>query len=277
MKTAFYRSLLFLLSLLLAAVPYLSAQGNGVNARSNGKAADDTLPFAVGEVLAYEGKISKIISGISVADLTFTVSAAPEMGDYLVQAEARSKGTLLKLFRFSFRQEVSTTIDGERFRALRTVKKDVQKDRVRDSEAIFDYEEKRVTYVETDPKQPMRPPRKIASHIEEETHDLISAIYALRTLPLGVGRIFEMNISDTGLVYNIPVKVTGRERVKSIFGKVWCFRVEPQVFGPGRLIEREGRMVIWVMDDARRLPLKSEIHTEYGKIDIRLRTASKAK
>ncbi len=269
MKTTLLRSFLFF-SVVLTVVSNLNAQGNG-------KTADDTRPFTVGEVLTYEGKISKIISGISVADLTFTVVPAPDASDYLIKADARSKGTLLKLFRFSFLQQVNTTVDGDVFRALKTVKKDVQKDRVRDSEAIFDYEEKRVTYVETDPKQPMRPPRKIASRIEDETHDLISAIYALRTLPLGVGRVFELNISDSGLVYTIPVKITARERQKSIFGKVWCFRVEPEVFGANRLVEREGRMVIWIMDDGRRLPIRSEIHTEYGKIDVRLKTASKPK
>ncbi len=267
MKTFILRSLTFCV-LLLTLILNLIAQGNG-------KIGDDTRPFAVGEVLTYEGKISKIISGISVAELKFTVAAGSDEGDYLIKADARSKGTLLKLFRYSFLQQVNTTVDGERFRALRTIKKDVQKDRVRDSEAIFDYEQKRVTYIETDPKQPMRPPRKIASRIEDQTHDLISAIYALRTLPLAVGRIFEMNVSDSGLVYTIPVRITARERQKSIFGKVWCFRIEPEVFGPNRLIEKEGRMVIWIMDAPRRLPVRSQINTEYGKIDIRLKTASK--
>lgn len=265
MKSFILRSLTFCI-LLLTVVSNLNAQGNGKT---------DTRPFAVGEVLTYEGKISKIISGISVADLKFTVAAASDAGDYLIKADARSKGTLLKLFRFSFLQQFNTTVDGGRFRALKTVKKDVQKDRVRDSEAIFDYEQKRVTYVETDPEQPMRPPRKIASRIEDQTHDLISAIYALRTLPLAVGKTFEMIVSDSGLVYTIPIRITARERQKSIFGKVWCFRIEPEVFGPNRLIEREGRMVIWILDDARRLPVRSQINTEYGKIDIRLKTASK--
>lgn len=234
-------------------------------------------PFEVGEVLTFEGKLSKIISGISVAELTFTVLDSPGGEDYLIKAEARSKGTLLKLFRFSFLQRIDSTIDRERFYALKTVKHDVQKERVRDSEAFFDYGGRRVTYTETDPKDPMRPPRRIASEIEGSTHDIISGIYSLRLLPLAVGRTFEISVSDSGLVYKIPVKVTARERIKSAIGRVWCFRVEPDVFGQGRLIEREGSMVIWITDDAQRIPVRSTVNASIGKVDIMLRSATRSK
>jgi hypothetical protein len=230
-------------------------------------------PFISGETLTYEGKINKIIRGIAVADLTFTLAKDPKSDDYLIKAEARSKGTLLKLFRFSFLQEVESSIDSDTFRAIRTVKHDVQKERVRNSEALFDYGDRRVTYVETDPNEPMRPPRRIASKIDDVSHDLISSVYSLRMMPLAVGKTFRMSVSDSGLVFDIPIRVTAREMQKTIFGKQWCFRVEPQVFGPGRMIEREGDMVIWITDDARRLPVRSVINSPFGKIDVRLKSA----
>ncbi|MEP6705086.1 MAG: DUF3108 domain-containing protein [Acidobacteriota bacterium] len=244
-----------------------------VLAQTNGRAASKTLPFVDGENLTYEGKISKIIRGIAVADLSFTLQKDPNGEDYIVKTEAKSKGSLLKLFRYSFLQEMQSSIDSEDFRATRTVKHDVQKERVRNSEAIFDYRERRVTYVETDPNEPMRAPRRIASKIGDASHDLISALYSLRLLPLAVGKAFRMSVSDSGLVYEIPVRVTAREQQPSIFGKQWCFRVEPQVFGPSRLIEREGDMTIWITDDARRLPVRSVVNSPYGKIDIRLKSA----
>src|SRR5205085_12499450 len=108
-------------------------------------------------------------------------------GDLLIRTEAVSRGTLLKLFRYNFSQTYESTIDGQ-FRILRTTKHDVQKDRVRDGDANFDYEQKRVTYVETDPKGPNRPPRSIASEISSAMQDMISAIYYLRIQPLSVGK-----------------------------------------------------------------------------------------
>ena len=193
-----------------------------------------------------------------------------------IKAEAVSRGTLLKLFHYSFLQQYESTLDPS-FRILKTTKHDVQKERVRDSEAIFDYGQKRVTYVETDPKDSSRPPRRIASEIGEHVTDMISSIYYLRRMPLAIGKRFDMSISDSGVVYSIPVAVTGRELQKSVLGNAWCFRVEPEIFGTGRLIEQKGRMIIWLVDDARRIPVRAHIDAEVGKIDIKLKSASPAK
>jgi hypothetical protein len=241
-------------------------------AQTNGSKPKDT-PFIDGEQLHYEGKLSKIIQGIAVADLNFTLNNAPNSDDFIIKAEAKSKGSLLKLFRFSFLQELQSSVDSDTFRAVRTVKHDVQKERVRNSEAVFDYSERRVTYVETDPNEPMKPPRRIASEIDGVSHDFISALYSLRLMPLTVGKNFRISVSDSGLVYDIPIRVTAREQQKTIFGKLWCFRIEPQVFGPNRMIEREGDMTIWITDDARRLPVRSVVNSPYGKIDVRLKRA----
>lgn len=234
------------------------------------------IPFTIGETLIYEGKLSKaIFRGISVADLIFTVANSPDSKYYIITAEANSKGSLPKLFNFRFRQVYESTIDKERFRALRTVKHDEQRDRVRDSEAVFDYQGKQVTYVETDPKDLMRPPRRIASAIPVDAQDLISGIYTLRLLPLAVGKTFEVPVSDTGFVYKIPLRVTAREQVSTILGKVWCFRVEPEVFGPGRFIEEEGKIVVWLTEDSRRLPVRAQINTNIGKVEIKLKRIGK--
>lgn len=274
MKGLFKTILLAVAASVSLGVGIAVAQPNGANGVAATKPAAASLPFAAGETLTYEGKLNKIIRGISVAELTFTVGETTEGNDFIINAEARSKGTLLKLFRFSFLQKIDTTIERDGFYAQKTVKLDVQKDRVRNSEALFDYTERRVTYVETDPKEPMRPPRRIASDLESEAHDLVSAIYSLRLRPMKVGDAFMVPVSDSGLVYYVPVRVTGREQQKTIFGKVWCFKVEPQVFGPERMIEREGSMEIWITDDARRIPVRSRVKSNFGTIEIRLREAA---
>lgn len=244
------------------------------------KAPAQTKPFAVGEVLTYEGKISKIIQGIAVADLTFTVDRAPNGVDFLLKTEARSKGSLLRLFRYSFLQQYDSTVESRNFRILKTNKYDEQKERVRTSEAVFDYNNRQVTFVEANPKEPARPPRKIASEIRGEVHDMVSGIYALRMLPLATGKVFEITVSDSGLVYKVPVRVTRREMQKTALGKVMCFRVEPEIFGVNRLIEQEGSMFIWITDDARRIPVRSQIKTKFGtidgKIEIRLKQVGEA-
>ena len=184
--------------------------------------------------------------------------------------EARSKGTVLRLFRFSFLQRYQTEFDGG-LRVRRSLKFDQQRERVRESEASFDHESGRVIYTERDPKDPLKAPRTVASDFNGEVHDLLTGIYLLRTLPLQVGAKFEVAISDSGLVYTVPVEVTKREMQNTKLGRVMCFRVEPQVFGDGRLIEEKGEMIIWITDDARRIPVRSVIKAEIGQIEVRLR------
>ncbi|MCA1622304.1 MAG: DUF3108 domain-containing protein [Acidobacteria bacterium] len=229
-------------------------------------------PFKLGETLVYEGKYNKaILRGIAIADFNFTVQSASNSPDFLLKSEAKSKGTLIKLLGFKFNQNFQSTVDSEKLRILKTVKRDEQDERVRASEAVFDYRSKKVIFVETDPNDMARPPYRTASPIETDTQDIVSAIYTLRRLPLAVGKSFELAVSDSGLVYKIPVRVTARELQKSVLGKVWCFRVEPQVFGDKRLIEQKGNMIIWITDDARRIPIRAQIDANIGRVEIKLK------
>ena len=266
MKSVLFRSIL-LAGLFLAGF-------NTDFSQPEAAATPPTSMIFAGETLKYEGKVTKILRGMSIADLTFSAAVASNSNELVIKAEAVSKGTLLKLFRYSFLQQYESVIDLNSFRILKTVKHDVQKERVRDSEAFFNYREKRVSYIETDPQDPMRPQRRIASEIGQQMHDMISAIYAARLAPLAVGKRFEFSVSDSGLVYKVPFAITAREIQKTIYGKVWCFRVEPEIFGKDRLIEQKGQMVIWIVDDARRTPVRSQVNTEYGKFDVKLKSAT---
>ncbi len=241
-------------------------------------AAKNLNVYKAGEKLTYEGSVSKLLlRGLDVVDLSFAVYNSPDNRNYYIRAEAKSKGTLLKLFSFSFYQKFDSTVDGNSLNILKTVKRDEQGDRVRESEAVFDYRSDKVTYVETDPNDPQKSPRNVASTIGDQTQDLISAIYTLRRLPFALGKTFTIPVSDSGLVYQVPVKVTGREQQKTVLGKVMCWKIEPDVFGEKKMIEQKGDMTIWITDDNRRIPVRSKIETKIGKVEIKLRKVEKAK
>jgi hypothetical protein len=233
------------------------------------------FPFSMGEKLTYEGKISKFVS-ITIGDLSFEVADAA--GDKLqFKADARSRGTMLKLFRYSFSQQIDTLADAHDLHAINDRKHDEQKQRIRDSVTTFDYDRKMVTWVETNPNEPTRPARTIASDLDGPTHNIISGIYFLRTLPYSLGYRTIINVSDSGLVYKIPVRVVAREMQKTVLGKLWCWRVEPELFGPHRFFEQKGKMEIWITDDARKIPVRARVNAEVGKVDIKLKEALNTK
>ncbi|HET7286897.1 MAG TPA: DUF3108 domain-containing protein, partial [Pyrinomonadaceae bacterium] len=73
-------------------------------------------------------------------------------------------------------------------------------------------------------------------------------------------------------VYKIPVKVVEKKKMKTILGRVDVFKVNPELFGPERLIEDEqGEFSIWITDDARHVPVAGRVKTDYGTFDIKLK------
>jgi hypothetical protein len=188
-------------------------------------------PYFAGESLAYEGKYKKFGFAFSIAEMEFTVSARPDSGTYYILSEAKSKGTLTKLFNFKFYQKIESTIDSRTLQIVKSVKRDEQGDRIRDSVADFDYGVNRVTWIESNPTEPTKPPKRVASTITPETQDLVTGVFVLRGKDLAVGKKYVFKISDSGLVYDVPVKITAREKQKTLFGKVWCWKVETEIFG----------------------------------------------
>lgn len=266
MRSIFFRTLL--LTTLIAAAAYAQFAQGGQNAFPG--------QMFVGEKLVYEGKFNKaLLRGISIGEMTFYAAMGTDPGHLLIKSEAVSQGTLLKMFKVSFMVQYETSVALDTFRVETSKKHDVQKDRVRDGDAVFDYKGKRVIYIETDPNNPTGPPRRIASTIESPMHDIASGIYELRLMPLKVGQTFVMQVSDSGMVYKIPVSVRAREQQKTVLGNVWCLRIEPDIFGKGKLIERKGKMAIWLTDDARHVPVRTTVDTEYGRIDIKLKSVTK--
>ncbi len=227
-------------------------------------------PYFGGESLTYEGKYKKFGFAFSIAEMEFRVMERPDSDSYYILSEAKSKGSLTKLFNFKFYQKIESTIDSRSLQVVKSVKRDEQGDRIRDSVADFDYAMKRVTWVETDPNEPAKSPKRVASTITPETQDLVTSVFMLRGKDLAVGKRYIFKVSDSGLVYDVPVKITARERQKTLFGKVWCWKIEPEIFGDGRVIEQKGSLTIWLTADEKRVPVRAKLKTELGRVEIKL-------
>ena len=283
----FLSNITFLVVFVSASLTQLAAQKVENNQSGAGLAAlikdvSKNEPFKIGETLQYGVTWSRLrLQGLDVAEMTFKIVGDPQSTPNKIQlkAEAVSKGNLLKLASIfapgdiSFVQKFDSTVQTDDFRILQAFHHDEYNKRIRDSETNFDYTASKITYRETDPNNLMLPPRMITSPLETSVQDIISAIYYLRRQPLAVGKEFNVSLSDSGVVYDVPIKVTAREQQKSVLGKFWTLRVEPQIFGEKRPLAGDGKMVIWITDDWRHLPLRAQIQAKIGKIEIKLSRA----
>lgn len=249
--------------------------------------AASTRPFEPLEELFYEAEFNRsLLRGINVAEFKFRSSQTPvaatnnqsekqSVKPYLLtlNADVYSKGFFTRLFNLKFREQVESVVDPTTFTIQKTTILDEQGKRVRATETIYDRANGKMTWTLRDPNNPNGEPRNAVTEFSGQLQDVLSAIYFIRTQELQVGKPFEIFIGDGGRIYKVPIKVVEKKKMKTVLGKVSVLRVEPELFGPDRLIDDEkGHFTLWVTDDHRHIPVVARIKTEYGNFDVKLKS-----
>jgi hypothetical protein len=238
--------------------------------------------FEEGEELIYEGEFSRsVLRSIDVADFKFSATKVPLSTDgedqpsptFSLQlvGEVKSKGFFSKLFNLNFLERVISIVEPKTFTVQSTKRFDQQGKRVRTSETTYDHKERKLVWVERDPREPTREPRVASASYTTQVQDVLSAIYFLRTQPMAIGQTLELSINDSGNVYQVPVRIVGKKRIKTVLGKVDTLVVDVQMFGAKKLIASDGEFLIWLTADERRIPVKAKVKTQYGTFDINLK------
>jgi hypothetical protein len=231
------------------------------------------LPFRSGEVLTYEVSFSKLIFSGTIGQLKLTVSDQPSSTDsgpehIEFRAEATSKGFFTRLFGLKVNDLYKSIVSGDDLGLLSsTVITERGKLRY-EYKTVIDRQLGRVTYSERDLTKGSGPKIKQADS-PKWVHDALSAIYFARTLPLKEGSSFTIPISGEGRVYHIEVVVKDREQIAANSVNFRAVRLEAKIFD-GRFIRRSGQMMVWLSDDARRIPLKAKIKTGGATITVEL-------
>ena len=238
-------------------------------------------PFEPLEELHFEAEFSRaLLRKIDVADLKFHASSSTPTNDQpyslVFKADISSKGFFARLFNLKFRERVESIVEPLTFTVQKTTILDEQGKRVRHTESSFDRSQGKMTWTLRDPNNPASEPRRATAEFSGQLQDVLSAIYFIRTQPLEAGKTFNVFIGDGGRVYTIPVNVVEkRKRMKTVLGRVDAWRVTAELFGPERLIDNEkGEFSLWITDDARRIPVRGRVKTDYGTFDIKLKSVT---
>jgi hypothetical protein len=248
-------------------------------ARAQRAESNSTRRFELGEELHFEAEFSRaLLRKLDVADLKFRATRTPldaagsKPYALTFSADVSSKGFFARLFNLKFRERVESTVEPISFTVEKTTILDESGKRVRTTESTFDRSQGKMTWTSRDPNNPDAEPRHAIADFSGQLQDVLSAIYFIRTQPLAVGKSFEVFVGDGGRVYKIPVKVVEKKRMKTILGQVNVLRVNPELFGPERLIDDEqGEFSIWITDDVHHIPVGGRVKTDYGTFDIKLK------
>ncbi|GFO59551.1 hypothetical protein GMST_18760 [Geomonas silvestris] len=108
---------------------------------------------------------------------------------------------------------------------------------------------------------------------DDDVLDSLSGIYYLRNRQLEVGRTEYLHIYDSEVYAEVPVEILRKEEIRlANFNKVATLVVKPLQKTAG-IFRRTGDLLIWMTDDARKVPVKMETTIALGKVTAELISA----
>ena len=240
---------LFILAL-AAVVSVVSAQQNPAKVASKPVAGSHTipkktLPFGPGEESRFAIKFGPIRAGTA----SLSVPRVENMnGETVFLLESRAQSSRFFSTFFKVDDKIQSWWSPVRRIPLK-FEKNLHEGKYKANESVvFHHEQGKAVYSDGE-----------HSEILADTQDILSAFFSVRAADLHNGEVIINNHADKKN-YALKVRVIDRERVKVPAGEYNCIVVEPLLKTAG-LFKQEGRLTIWLTDDARKMPviMKSEV------------------
>ncbi len=205
----------------------------------------ERIPFGEGENLVFIIRYGLINAGEATMEIR-NMAVLDSVDCYHIVSLARSNKAFDRIFKVRDRHE--SFMDSEWLTSRRFVKHLREGKFKRDMKIDFDQEDHVAIY--EDKRVPIAP----------NTHDFLTALYYIRTLPARPGQAVALANHTDGKNYPIYIKFISRERIEVPAGEFDCIVVEP-VLETSAIFENRGKLTIWLTDDNVRMPvmLRSQV------------------
>jgi hypothetical protein len=142
--------------------------------------------------------------------------------------------------------------------------------RLRETKVSYSSQRRKANYIERDIKKNTD---VLVREIDTPAcvHDIVGALYFMRTLNVPVGRSADVPVSDGKKSVLARVEAQKRETITTPAGKFNAVRYEAFLFN-GVLFGRSGVLYVWLTDDDRRLPVQIQVRLQFyiGTITLQL-------
>ena len=233
----------------MAVAPALTPEGAAGGRAALGPDGEIGVPpFGVGERLKFEIKYGFISAGTATLGIPETVT---ERGYdcYRIVSLAESNSFFSAFF--TVRDIAESYLDMRELVPRRFEKRLSEGDFRAHDIVLFDHDRHVALY-------PKRSDQLVP--ISAGAQDILSSLYYVRMMDLTVGRSTFIDNHADRKNYPLEIKVLRKERVEVPVGRFDCLVVEPVMRGAG-LFSHQGRLTVWLTDDAARIPvlMKSKI------------------
>lgn len=224
-------------------------------------AQEPRLPFAAGEKLRYNVSWRLLPAGSAEISLS-QERQGPQAGRWRVSGKAQSVGYVSNIYKVE--DEYTSTFRGAPLCSAGLRKVIHEGGRHRDVKLDFDAQARSARVEEKDLAT-----GAIVRNAQFPTpacvHDILSALYYVRSRPLTIGQVIDVPINDGSKTIQLRVEVQAEEDIKTELGVIRAVRVEPAVFD-GKLFSGKGRMHVWFARDAQRVPVQLRAQIGVGTI-----------
>lgn len=218
----------------------------------------DNSAFSYGEKLEYDINYKFIRAGYGTFEIDKDPFKIEDQKAYQINFEVRSLKMLEWIYKV--RDRYTTIVNENTLLPYKYDQKIREGGYRRDNWAIFDRENGRaITNRDT-------------TEIDENVFDIVSAFYFIRTMDLqSFPNDTTINLKQfyEDSTYALDVKIIKRDTVEVDAGEFNTILIEPLVVDGG-LFQSEGRILIWLTDDKRKIPVKVGTEIAIGFVGAEL-------
>jgi hypothetical protein len=234
--------------------------GRGTQAAGTERA----VPFRIGETLNYDISWSSFLTaGTAVVNVR---EKRPSLGStaYRIVAEGQPTPLVSRLYPLYYK--IETLLDASSLFPQQGLIYSQEGNRTRTKITRFDQKARTATF-ELQP--PTQSPRRF--QLTAPTHDALSAFFSLRSMTLTRGTTVTIPVTNEGETFGVRVTVDDREPLRTGSGTVTAWRIRPVLLDEDGEPASAYRLVVWLSDDARRVPLRLEADLGFGAFVFTLR------
>ncbi|HLJ47590.1 MAG TPA: DUF3108 domain-containing protein [Bryobacteraceae bacterium] len=242
--------------IVLIALSYtpMGAQGDGGTAR--------TLPSS--ETLQYSVEWRLINAG----NARLSIEPAHTSGSqWEAKVHLESVGMVSKLYRLDDNYAVRLE---DQFCATGSDMSTIEGKKRRETKVQYDRSKGRATYSERDLlKNGLVDTKEI--EVPTCVSDVVGGLYKLRLMHLEPGQSTQIPTSDGKKSAAVRIEAQAREEIKTKLGTFKTIRYEAFIFN-GVIYSKKASMLVWITDDARRLPVQMRARMSFpiGSITLQL-------
>lgn len=220
--------------------------------------------FKTGEYLKYKVYYSSSLGNLTAGEAILTVDEWKERNStdnrsiFHITGIGNSKGFFDWFYKV--RDRFESHVDQETLLPYMFVRRTREGKYVYDDDVFFNR------------KKNVAQSRRATKPIPNDVHDIISALYYLRTLNLddfNADSTYALSFYLDDSLYNTSIKFVSRGRMKTIWGWLDCLKFSPKVVA-GEVFSDEYPMSIWITDDNNHLPILAESKVVVGSIKMEL-------